>query len=214
MVQLLALKILAATVTAAAPTVAFLGLRYLHRRWRLTVADGQHRQAEELARQGVRFAQQRYKSTADRQAARQQKFATARAHVLQNAARRGLSLDEATLKALIEDEVFEFKRRSPEAVAATEPDDLTRIEGIGPKIAALLIQRGIGTYQALAGTDPDRLRALLRAAELYMADPATWPEQAALAAAGRWDELNALQLKLAGGRRAEAGDRQPQGDDQ
>ncbi len=207
MVQLLALKILAATVTAAAPTVTFLGLRYLHRRWKLTVAHEQHQQTEELARQGVKFAQQQYKNTGDRQTARQQKFETARAHVLQNAARRGLPLDEATLKTLIEDEVFQIKRRSPAAMAATEPDDLTRIEGIGPKIANLLISQGIGRYQQLADADPERLRTLLRQAELYMVDPTTWPEQAALAAADRWDELGALQQQLAGGRRPESGDR-------
>jgi hypothetical protein len=34
-----------------------------------------------------------------------------------------------------------------------------------------------------------------------IADPASWPEQAALAADGRWAELRALQDRLVAGRR-------------
>jgi len=33
-----------------------------------------------------------------------------------------------------------------------------------------------------------------------MADPATWPEQANLAANSQWDDLQLLQSKLKGGR--------------
>jgi hypothetical protein len=36
---------------------------------------------------------------------------------------------------------------------------------------------------------------------LRLAHPATWPEQAALAATGEWEALEALQAKLKGGRR-------------
>ena len=33
-----------------------------------------------------------------------------------------------------------------------------------------------------------------------MHDPASWPQQAGLAAAGQWDELEDLQDRLSGGR--------------
>jgi predicted flap endonuclease-1-like 5' DNA nuclease len=82
-------------------------------------------------------------------------------------------------------------------------DDLKLIEGIGPKIASVLQEAGIGTFAQLAAADPDRLRGILREADprlLRLADPATWPEQARLAAAGEWDALTELQGRLRGGR--------------
>jgi predicted flap endonuclease-1-like 5' DNA nuclease len=83
-----------------------------------------------------------------------------------------------------------------------EPDDLARIEGIGPKISALLQENGILTFAQLAATDEERLSRILMDAGLRrLADPATWSEQAGLAAAGKWDELEKLQEELQGGRR-------------
>lgn len=93
------------------------------------------------------------------------------------------------------------RQETERAEAAAEPDDLTRIEGIGPKIAQLLQEAGIATYAQLAATDVSRLRDILGDAALPMADPSTWPEQAKLAAEGRWEELSALQATLKGGRR-------------
>jgi len=91
-----------------------------------------------------------------------------------------------------------------EAVAApaeVPPDDLTRIEGIGPKVAKVLASIGITTFRALAEADYSRVKqALVDAGWPYM-DPASWMEQAKLAAEGRWEELALLQEKLKGGRR-------------
>lgn len=85
----------------------------------------------------------------------------------------------------------------PEAPA----DDLTRIEGIGPKVAKVLASIGITTFPALATADYNRVKqALVEAGWPYM-DPAGWMEQAKLAAEGRWEELALLQEKLKGGRR-------------
>ena len=91
----------------------------------------------------------------------------------------------------------------PEAAPAVVPagDDLTVIEGIGPKVASLLAEAGIATFAQLAAADPAHLAEVLRAAHLPMIDPATWPQQARLAAAGQSDELKALQQALKGGRR-------------
>ncbi|HUV89177.1 MAG TPA: DUF4332 domain-containing protein [Anaerolineae bacterium] len=80
------------------------------------------------------------------------------------------------------------------------PDDLERIEGIGPKIAGLLQAAGITTFAQLAATNVGRLKQILTDAGIRIADPTTWAEQARLAAAGKWDELQALQDKLKGGR--------------
>ena len=81
------------------------------------------------------------------------------------------------------------------------PDHLTMIEGIGPKIESLLMAQGITTFSQLASTDVATLQSILKAANLRLADPATWPEQAKLAAAHKMDELRALQDSLKGGRR-------------
>jgi predicted flap endonuclease-1-like 5' DNA nuclease len=80
------------------------------------------------------------------------------------------------------------------------PDDLVIIEGIGPKIAALLNDAGIATFAQLAGTDTSHLKEILNAAGLRVNDPTTWPEQARLAAAGDQEGLQKLQETLKGGR--------------
>lgn len=85
--------------------------------------------------------------------------------------------------------------------APAAPDDLKRIEGIGPKISSVLQKAGIMTFAQLAAADADQLRQILRDAGVRVADPTTWPEQAGLAAVGRWDGLAALQVTLKGGRR-------------
>jgi predicted flap endonuclease-1-like 5' DNA nuclease len=87
-------------------------------------------------------------------------------------------------------------------VEGPQPDDLTRIEGIGPKISGLLQAAGIATFAQLAATDVSRLKQIIAEAGLSaLADPTTWPEQAGLAAAGQWNALETLQDELQGGRR-------------
>ncbi len=82
------------------------------------------------------------------------------------------------------------------------PDDLTRLEGIGPKISSLLAESGITTFAQLAAASVAELRSILNTAgtRFRMADPGTWPEQALLARDGDWDALTAFQGTLKGGR--------------
>ena len=89
-----------------------------------------------------------------------------------------------------------------EPTAPSKPDDLKVIEGIGPKIEQLLHEAGILTYKDLASAKVETLEAVLEKAgpRFRLADPATWPKQAALAAEGRWDDLKKLQDSLKGGR--------------
>lgn len=96
----------------------------------------------------------------------------------------------------------EAEVRVPQKVAV--PDDLQRIEGIGPKIAALLHGAGITTYAQLADADLSHLEQILGEADprlVRLSTPANWREQAALAAAGEWEALEALKGELKGGRR-------------
>ncbi len=88
-------------------------------------------------------------------------------------------------------------------VSAPAPDDLTRIEGIGPRYRDLLAAAGITTYDRLAATPADQLSEIIKAATgRKPASVATWAQQAALAARGDWDALAALQQSLTGGRKA------------
>lgn len=93
----------------------------------------------------------------------------------------------------------EAVKTTPKKPAA---DDLTRIEGIGPKLAQLLKDNGIATFADLAKANVDDIKAILEkaGARYKMHDPTTWPQQAALANKGEWEKLTQLQEELKGGK--------------
>jgi len=80
-------------------------------------------------------------------------------------------------------------------------DDLVIVEGIGPKIDELFRAAGITNFAELANTSVERMRQILDDAgpRYRIANPATWAEQASLAAQNRWAELKALQDRLDAG---------------
>jgi len=90
------------------------------------------------------------------------------------------------------------------AVAIEAPaDDLTVIEGIGPKLAAALQTAGLTTFAALAAASEDTIRAAIKAAGMNLAPSVpTWAQQAEIAGRGAWDELKQLQAQLTSGRKA------------
>ena len=92
--------------------------------------------------------------------------------------------------------------KSSEAPKAAQKDNLTKVEGIGPKVNELLNGAGIMTFADLSKASFDTLKGILTDAgsRYQMMDPTTWPQQAGLAANGQWDELKVLQDKLDGGR--------------
>ena len=100
------------------------------------------------------------------------------------------------------------KAEAPKAAPAAAPkkttakaDDLKKIEGIGPKIAEVLTEAGIGTFAALAKSTPEAIKEILSAhSRLASKDPSTWCKQAELAAEGKWDELKKWQDELDGGK--------------
>ncbi|HUM66702.1 MAG TPA: helix-hairpin-helix domain-containing protein [Chitinophagaceae bacterium] len=98
--------------------------------------------------------------------------------------------------------VKEKKVKTVKAKAETVADDLTKIEGIGKKIAALLIAENILTFKDLSKTTVKKLKGILEVAgsKYQLHDPSTWPKQAKLAAAAKWEELEALQKELIGGK--------------
>jgi len=84
-----------------------------------------------------------------------------------------------------------------------QAEDLKIVEGIGPKIEALLMKNGIRNYQELAAAPVDRLREILSQAgpQYALHDPGTWSAQALLAANGEWENLKAYQEFLDAGKR-------------
>lgn len=105
------------------------------------------------------------------------------------------SADSASISAPAKPEA---KKEAPKA------DDLTKVEGIGPKAAEAFNNAGINSYAELAAKSADELKAILDEAEGNFAamDPGTWPEQAQMAADGKWDELQKWQDELDGGKEA------------
>lgn len=81
-------------------------------------------------------------------------------------------------------------------------DDLTLIEGIGPKISQLFHNAGIDTWRKLSETPVEDCQKILSDAgeRFVMHNPGTWPRQAKLAADGNWQALFDWQAQLDGGR--------------
>ena len=80
-------------------------------------------------------------------------------------------------------------------------DNLEIIEGIGPKIGELLNNAGIHRFHELASTPVATLEGILKegGSHFQLANPGTWPEQAALIAKGDVAAFEQLIGELKGG---------------
>lgn len=107
-----------------------------------------------------------------------------------------------TIEEAADDIADEAEETVEEVAEMLDPDDLTKVEGIGPMYASVLIAAGVATYAELASKSQDDLEAIIKdAGKRRPASVETWAEQAALAAKGDWDGLQKLQDSLDGGRR-------------
>lgn len=81
------------------------------------------------------------------------------------------------------------------------PNDLTVIEGIGPKINELFNKAGVASFAQLSKqTVPQMQKVLDDGGDAYrLANPSTWAQQAVLANENKWAELRELQDSLSGG---------------
>ena len=89
------------------------------------------------------------------------------------------------------------KKAAPKKAASK--DDLTKIEGIGPKIAETLTNAGVATFADLSTQKPAKISEIIadvRGSHV----PDTWPKQAKMAADGKWDELKKWQDEMDGGK--------------
>jgi large subunit ribosomal protein L27 len=117
---------------------------------------------------------------------------------------KGKSVEKkaATKKTVAKAEAPAKTEEAPKKAKAEKGDDLTKIEGVGPKLASVIAEGGLTTFAAVAAAKPADIQKILDDADGNYArfSPDTWPQQAKLAAEGKWDELKALQDELDGGK--------------
>ena len=89
-----------------------------------------------------------------------------------------------------------------EAATAAPPsdDDLTRLTGIGPKLAEAMKAAEIRSYAQLTNMSTEEISQALAGSNIRYtkANAESWAEQAKLAAAGDWKGLKAHQATLKG----------------
>ncbi len=114
------------------------------------------------------------------------------------------STEEVVAEAVVEQvPVAEEAVSAPEEVIteAANADDLTTIEGVGPKIAETLAAAGLVTFADLAASTSEKIAEIIEGVRgNHVTD--TWPKQAGMAAAGKWDELKKWQEEMDGGKPA------------
>lgn len=93
------------------------------------------------------------------------------------------------------------KKEAKAKAKASKGDDLTKIEGVGPKAAEYLAAAGLDTFAKVAKAKSDKMKEILTEASSRMGhlDPTSWSKQAKMAADEKWDELKEWQESVKGG---------------
>ncbi len=99
--------------------------------------------------------------------------------------------------------VIDLAAAKAAGISIKNADDLTVIEGIGPKINELFKDNGLQSFADVGNASVSQMRAILDkgGARYRMANPGTWAKQAKLAANNKWTELKKLQDELSGGKK-------------
>lgn len=81
-------------------------------------------------------------------------------------------------------------------------NDLTVVEGIGPKIQELFHNHDVKTWKALSECTIDKCQSVLNSGgdRYKIHKPGTWPKQAKMAYEGKWEALAKWQDELDGGK--------------
>ena len=87
-------------------------------------------------------------------------------------------------------------QKAAAAVAAEPSDDLTQLNGIGPRIASILNDGGITSYNQLQHANTGELRQIIATGgALPPSSLESWPTQASYAARGDWSGLAAYNKR-------------------
>ncbi|MFJ1431094.1 50S ribosomal protein L21 [Capnocytophaga canimorsus] len=110
-------------------------------------------------------------------------------------------LTEILIESIVASGAKKTEKKETKSGKATKADDLKKVEGIGPKAAEALVAAGVDAFAKLSKKSADEIKTILTEASSTLAhlDPQTWPQQAQLAAEGKWDELKKWQDELNGG---------------
>ena len=73
---------------------------------------------------------------------------------------------------------------------ASRADELTRIDGIGPKTASALLDAGVRTFGQLAKLNEESIKDLLLSGGARVVNINNWATQAKFAENSDWDGLN------------------------
>ncbi len=120
---------------------------------------------------------------------------------LEEAVKETPDVDPLTAETETQAEVIAEEDATPPVKPNNTPDDLQKIEGIGPTVSRALIAQGIDTFAVLSQKSVDELRDALADEGVRFAPSAeSWAEQAEYAARDDWDGLAALQDRLISGR--------------
>ncbi len=117
------------------------------------------------------------------------------------AAKKAAPKKEAAPKAVAEKKPAAKKAAPAKAKKDSAADDLTKVEGIGPKAAGALVAAGLVTFADLGKAKVEAVQKILDESEgrFGAMNPGSWPKQAKMAADGKWDELQKWQDEHDGG---------------
>ena len=87
---------------------------------------------------------------------------------------------KAEAKAEVKEEAPKTEAKAKAPKAAAKGDDLTKLTGVGPKLAEILNEAGLNSFADVAGTSVEKFKEILEAAGSRYAskDPAPWIEEA------------------------------------
>ena len=87
---------------------------------------------------------------------------------------------KAEAKAEVKEEAPKTEAKAKAPKAAAKGDDLTKLTGVGPKLAEILNEAGLNSFADVAGTSVEKFKEILEAAGSRYAskDPQPWIEEA------------------------------------
>ncbi|OMP32074.1 hypothetical protein [Mangrovimonas sp. DI 80] len=114
-----------------------------------------------------------------------------------------IQMQDSRMAAAMAHAAMPFNAAEAKAIfgKVVKENDLTIVEGIGPKIQELFHKHGVHTWKALSECSVPKCQEVLDdGGEAYkIHNPKTWPKQALLAYEGKWKELFDWQQELDGG---------------
>lgn len=122
-------------------------------------------------------------------------LAACRSKLSTGAANVGSSFTESGASTAVAAVAFNPESAKGVFSKSIKQDDLTIVEGIGPKIQELFHNHGVNSWKEMGETSVSRCQDILNTGgERYSVhNPGTWPRQAAMAASGEWQKLKDWQ---------------------